>query len=178
MPPRRDPNAVVGEQHPESGDEPDEDVMRILIATGPPPGHLSSLTPSDTHVGFMERDPIRGDDSFAVWEEILEMASGLKVDALLHGGDLFHDNKPSRQTLLRTMDLLRLHCLGDAPVRLELLSDARVNFPSRGCVNYEDPNLNVALPLFLVHGNHDDPAGVPPLPRLPLMQLGRAALCD
>lgn len=27
-------------------------------------------------------------------------------------------------------------------------------------VNYQDPNLNVAYPLFSVHGNHDDPTGV------------------
>lgn len=26
--------------------------------------------------------------------------------------------------------------------------------------NYEDPNYNVALPVFSIHGNHDDPAGV------------------
>jgi len=26
-------------------------------------------------------------------------------------------------------------------------------------VNYEDPNFNVALPIFSIHGNHDDPSG-------------------
>jgi double-strand break repair protein MRE11 len=26
-------------------------------------------------------------------------------------------------------------------------------------VNYEDPNVNVGLPVFSIHGNHDDPAG-------------------
>lgn len=26
-------------------------------------------------------------------------------------------------------------------------------------VNYEDPNLNIGLPVFTIHGNHDDPAG-------------------
>lgn len=29
-----------------------------------------------------------------------------------------------------------------------------------GQVNYEDPNFNVGLPVFTIHGNHDDPAGV------------------
>jgi len=28
-----------------------------------------------------------------------------------------------------------------------------------GTVNYEDPNFNVAIPVFSIHGNHDDPAG-------------------
>ena len=27
-------------------------------------------------------------------------------------------------------------------------------------MNYEDPNYNVAIPVFSIHGNHDDPAGV------------------
>ena len=27
-------------------------------------------------------------------------------------------------------------------------------------VNYQDPNYNIALPVFTIHGNHDDPAGV------------------
>jgi DNA repair exonuclease SbcCD nuclease subunit len=27
-------------------------------------------------------------------------------------------------------------------------------------VNFDDPNLNVSLPVFIIHGNHDDPAGV------------------
>ena len=31
------------------------------------------------------------------------------------------------------------------------------SFPA---VNYEDPNYNVSIPIFLIHGNHDDPAGV------------------
>jgi double-strand break repair protein MRE11 len=26
-------------------------------------------------------------------------------------------------------------------------------------VNYEDANLNVCLPVFAIHGNHDDPSG-------------------
>lgn len=26
-------------------------------------------------------------------------------------------------------------------------------------VNYLDANLNVAIPVFAIHGNHDDPAG-------------------
>ena len=27
-------------------------------------------------------------------------------------------------------------------------------------VNYEDPNYNVSIPVFSIHGNHDDPVGV------------------
>ena len=27
-------------------------------------------------------------------------------------------------------------------------------------LNYEDPDINVAIPVFSIHGNHDDPSGV------------------
>jgi DNA repair exonuclease SbcCD nuclease subunit len=29
-----------------------------------------------------------------------------------------------------------------------------------GCVNYEDPDVNVSMPVFTIHGNHDDPVGM------------------
>lgn len=35
-----------------------------------------------------------------------------------------------------------------------------LSFPA---VNYEDPNLNVAIPVFSIHGNHDDPQGTGPV---------------
>jgi double-strand break repair protein MRE11 len=103
---------------------------------------------------------VRGNDSFQTFEEILQLARQFEVDALLLGGDLFHENKPSRRCMHTTMELLRHYCLGSRPCALELLSDPSVNFPSRfGTVNYEDPNFNVALPVFSIHGNHDDPTG-------------------
>ena len=39
---------------------------------------------------------------------------------------------------------------------IEVTSDQRANFGGR-IVNYEDPNLSVQLPIFIIHGNHDDP---------------------
>lgn len=35
-----------------------------------------------------------------------------------------------------------------------------VSFPA---INYEDPNFNVAIPVFSIHGNHDDPQGAGPV---------------
>jgi len=84
-----------------------------------------------------------------------------QVDFILLGGDLFHENKPSRSTLVKTIEILRRYCLNDQPVKFQVVSDQTVNFPNRfGQVNYEDPNFNVGLPVFTIHGNHDDPAGV------------------
>lgn len=59
------------------------------------------------------------------------------------------------------MDLLRKYCLGDRPIGVEFISDQSYDFRhlSNPTVNYEDPNLNVAIPVFSIHGNHDDPLG-------------------
>lgn len=66
--------------------ESPENIFRILVAT-------------DTHLGHKEKDPIRIDDSFIVFDEILQLALSLNVDFLLHAGDLFDLHKPSRSTL-------------------------------------------------------------------------------
>ncbi|KAG0242360.1 Double-strand break repair protein mre11a [Actinomortierella wolfii] len=56
--------------------------------------------------------------------------------------------------------LLRKYCMGDKPVFMEFLSDPKDNFPEGiDTVNYQDPNLNIAIPVFSIHGNHDDPSG-------------------
>ncbi len=39
----------------------DEETLRIMVST-------------DNHLGYAERDPIRGDDSFAAFEEVLLLA--------------------------------------------------------------------------------------------------------
>nr|WJN24885.1 double-stranded break repair protein [Moesziomyces parantarcticus] len=125
--------------------------------------HIKIMLATDNHVGYMERDPVRGQDSIRTFEEILQLAVQHNVDLILLGGDLFHENKPSRSTLHQTMALLRQYTLGDKPIAVELLSDPNDgampgnHFPA---VNYEDPNLNVSIPVFSIHGNHDDPQGV------------------
>ncbi|KAI9508261.1 Metallo-dependent phosphatase-like protein [Russula earlei] len=129
-----------------------EDTIRILLAT-------------DNHIGYLERDPIRGQDSINTFREILQLAVKNDVDFLLLAGDLFHENRPSRDCLYQVMSLLREYTLGDKPVQIELLSDpsegkaAGYSFPA---INYEDSNLNVAIPVFSIHGNHDDPQGAGP----------------
>ena len=124
----------------------DPNLFRILIAT-------------DNHLGAHERDPIRKNDSFIAFREILETAKKERVDALFLGGDLFDQNKPSRETLVQTMDVLREYVFGDDAIEFEVVSDQSINFPNRGIVNFEDENVNVALPIFAIHGNHDDPSG-------------------
>ena len=94
----------------------DPDLLRILIAT-------------DNHLGVHEKDQVRKDDSFITFREIFEIAKQQNVDAVFLGGDLFDVNKPSRETMVRTMEILQEYCMNDRPVQLEVLSDQTVNFP-------------------------------------------------
>ncbi|NWU83048.1 MRE11 protein, partial [Onychorhynchus coronatus] len=126
----------------------DEDTFKILVAT-------------DIHLGYLEKDPIRGNDTFVTFNEILDHAQKNEVDFILLGGDLFHDNKPSRKTIHSCLESLRKYCMGDRPVQFEILSDQAVNFrySKFPWVNYQDENLNISIPVFSIHGNHDDPTG-------------------
>uniref|UniRef100_A0ACD6ABA2 Uncharacterized protein n=1 Tax=Avena sativa TaxID=4498 RepID=A0ACD6ABA2_AVESA len=122
--------------------------LRILVAT-------------DCHLGYLEKDELRRSDSFATFEEIFSVAEKHKVDFVLLGGNLFHENKPSRSTLVKTIEILRRHCLNDRPVQFQVVSDEAASLQNLfGRVNYKDPNINVGLPVFTIHGDHDDPTGV------------------
>lgn len=49
---------------------------------------------------------------------------------VLLAGDLFHENKPSRLTLHKTMGILRKHTMGPNPVQFQITSDQAANFRS------------------------------------------------
>ena len=76
---------------------------------------------------------------------------------VLLAGDLFHENKPTRQTMHKTMSILRRHCMGPDPVAVQIVSDQAQNFRSavHGLVNYEDPYSSVDMPIFAIHGNRE-----------------------
>ncbi|XP_063700569.1 double-strand break repair protein MRE11 [Culicoides brevitarsis] len=123
-----------------------DDVVNILLA-------------SDIHLGYKEDDKERGQDSFNAFEEVLQIAVAKNVDFILLGGDLFDKANPSTYCLNRCLMLLRTYCMGgDKPILIEFLSDQRVNFKEslNQTVNYEDENLNISIPVFSIHGNHDD----------------------
>ncbi|XP_062052874.1 double-strand break repair protein MRE11 isoform X2 [Lepus europaeus] len=136
----------------------DENTFKILVAT-------------DIHLGFMEKDAVRGNDTFVTLDEILRLAQENEVDFILLGGDLFHENKPSRKTLHTCLELLRKYCMGDRPVQFEIISDQSVNFgfSKFPWVNYQDGNLNISIPVFSIHGNHDDPTGADALCALDIL---------
>ena len=126
-----------------------DNTFKILIAT-------------DIHLGY-DYNKKRGhssEDSFVAFEEILQHARENEVDFILLGGDLFHDTKPSQTVLLKCTELLRKYCLGPREIKLKFLSDPEVIFKhcAYKTVNFEDPNLNISMPVFSIHGNHDDPS--------------------
>ncbi|CAH2092327.1 unnamed protein product [Euphydryas editha] len=121
-----------------------DDTMRVLIA-------------SDIHLGYLENDAVRGEDSFIAFEEVLSFAVQYDVDLVLLGGDLFDHAKPSPSCMFKCTQAIRKYCFGDKPINVELLSDQLENFSRT--VNYEDPNLNISYPILSIHGNHDDPVG-------------------
>ena len=81
------------------GQEDDGDLFRILVS-------------SDIHLGYAEKDSERADDSFISFDELLGVGVKEGVDMVLLGGDLFHDNKPSRQAEIKCIQILRDHVLG------------------------------------------------------------------
>ncbi|EGT36481.1 hypothetical protein CAEBREN_30552 [Caenorhabditis brenneri] len=134
------------EENREHGES--DDVIRILVAT-------------DIHCGYGENKPNIHMDAVNTFEEVLQIATDQKVDMVLLGGDLYHENNPSREVQHRVTQLLRQYCLNENPIAMEFLSDASVNFNQSvfDHVNYYDQNLNVGLPVFTIHGNHDDLSG-------------------
>ena len=107
-------------------------MLRILVAT-------------DCHLGYMEKDEVRRHDSFHAFEEICAIAERQRVDFVLLGGDLFHENKPSRSTLVKAIEILRRYCLNDRPVPFQVVSDQTLNFQNAwvSLANSCVPFLNV-----------------------------------
>ena len=131
---------------PSAGITPGKNTIRILLTT-------------DNHVGYLDSDPIRGDDSWTTFDEILSLARIHDADMIVQGGDLFHVSRPSKKAVFHVVRSLRAHTLGDRPCELQLLSDPAPVLRTSDTVNYEDPNLNVAVPMFAISGNHDDATG-------------------
>jgi|JI6StandDraft_1071083.scaffolds.fasta_scaffold07725_1 double-strand break repair protein MRE11 len=117
----------------------DGSLLRILVAT-------------DIHLGKHENHPIRGVDSFEAFSEVMQIAKSTKPDILLLGGDLFDNINPSMKALyscLRELkDVVFDESEGDDSIQIEVEGYQP---------NYLNKNLNIRLPIFSVHGNHDYP---------------------
>ena len=72
---------------------------------------LKVLLSTDNHLGYLERDPIRGNDSFKTFKEVFEIALQQDVDMVLLAGDIFHDNKPSRRVRIHFLFPAMMICV-------------------------------------------------------------------
>ncbi|CAD7972765.1 unnamed protein product [Amoebophrya sp. A25] len=122
-------------------------VIRILIFT-------------DTHLGYKDTDPVLENDAMDTFEEMLNLAKTNKVDMILHSGDLFDENRPSRNTMFRTFNLMSTYLFGDRTIPISVTHvDEHANLAAAD-INFYNPNYNVSIPMFMIHGNHDDPGGM------------------
>jgi double-strand break repair protein MRE11 len=120
------------------------------------------LIATDNHLGYKENDKIRGHDSFASFHEIMRIARGTpNLDFLLLGGDLFHEHKPSRKTFFKLQQMMNETIFGEQDIKFETYQFNEAN--------YMNENLSVAVPIFMIHGNHDDPSGLEYLSNIDLM---------
>ena len=110
---------------------------------------LKILIFTDNHLGYKEKHDIRGNDSFETFDECLKIAHEKNVDFVLQAGDLFHEAIPTQETMFNTMRILKKHVLGDGDMQFETTNYKDPNFASE--------NINIALPIFAIHGNHDIP---------------------
>jgi len=138
------------------------------------------LIATDSHLGFKEKDPVLGEDSFNAFEECLEVAGKRNVDFVLLGGDLFHDQRPSQKAYLTASQIFNRHVFDTKHVDCTQKVNSRESsdsdlgdksgqdpvserkfkihqFKDANCLN---PSLRVRLPIFWIHGNHDDPVGL------------------
>ena len=120
------------------------------IGQGDDPSSFRIMIASDNHLGYLENDQIRGDDSFNSFEEILKLSRSEGVDFLLLAGDLFHHHNPSKKTIIRTSNILQKYVYGQKEHKYEVFCYEP---------NFKNENLFVEIPIFIIHGNHDDPSG-------------------
>ena len=90
----------------------------------------------------------------------MSIAKERDVDMVLLAGNIFHEDNPYIDYMCQVTRSLRKNTMGDKPCELELLSDATESFDNTfNHVNYEDQDINIAIPVFSIHGNHDAPSG-------------------
>lgn len=81
------------------------------------------------------------------------------MDFLLLGGDLFDEVNPSQKTIFKCLTYLRDSIFGDKQLEIRV----------KGIVpNFSNVNLNISLPIFTIHGNHDYPSN----------DFGKISVCD
>lgn len=106
---------------------------------------------SDTHLGAFSLDRELNKDPFEAFEEALSILIENGADIILHAGDFYDKAAPPPWIQHKATSILRSSITGAKPT-LEVLE---------GEVNFEAEDVNISVPLFLIHGTHDRPVGRP-----------------
>lgn len=67
---------------------------------------LKVLCISDTHLGHMEKDPVRSEDCYRAFGEILDIAREESVDIIVHAGDMF-DGSINPKIAVKTIEMMK-----------------------------------------------------------------------
>jgi double-strand break repair protein MRE11 len=118
---------------------------------------------TDVHLGHKEKHSVRHNDSYEGFEEVIAQAKAQQVDFLLLGGDLFDEVNPSKECFFRCLNILKANVFGSRRAALHVSLNGR-EYSS----NLEDPDLQISLPIFTIHGNHDYPTN----------EFGKISACD
>ncbi|MEI7960836.1 MAG: metallophosphoesterase [archaeon] len=95
---------------------------------------------SDSHLGFKGED--RYEESFARFKESLELFKKLKVDYILHAGDLFDDAVPEQEVWLKTFE-----CWG--------ANNGSLSELTRTYLGTEKKANCKGIPIIAIHGTHE-----------------------
>lgn len=106
---------------------------------------------SDTHLGAFSLDQELNRDPFEAFEEALNILVKNGSDVILHAGDFYDKADPPPWVQDRATSILRSTITGAEPA-LKVYE---------GEVNFEAEDVNISVPLFLIHGTHDRPVGRP-----------------
>lgn len=87
-------------------------------------------------------------------------AHDYQSDFVLLGGDLFHEHQPSALCYFKASQILNRNVFGTQNV---LPNFETQNYPN---ANYLSGHHSIKLPIFSIHGNHDDPVGLEQLSSL------------
>jgi len=107
------------------------------------------LVTTDNHLGFKEKEVIRGEDSFKAFEDILDIPSREDVDLILILGDLFHEANTSLNAIDKCMGIMQQKTGRiqhyENELDLDTVDSLKLDFNT--------------VPVVIIHGNHDPPFG-------------------
>ncbi|EDR28118.1 double-strand break repair protein MRE11A, putative [Entamoeba dispar SAW760] len=121
---------------------------------------------SDTHLGAGEKSHCLNDDCYLAFEEILQQANQEDVDLILHSGDFFDDQNPSKYCLTKTMELMRKYLMGTPKNSFDVAYTYENNQEDNGF----SMNQGIKYPMYVIHGNHDIPSGLEHVAGLDILQ--------